>query len=197
MNSHPPKVLYEELPERPFKVFYNKTLVAEEDPNAVSTPRRKTRISKGSAIRRRTKKWASFEGQEKADSTGRISESVSVPDIFDVVETEGVYFGDMCTWPRAEEPLTYASFVEAVLSDECSIYQVTQKVFIANGWDTVKNEATVSLQLLRDSDLAEKVYLACVVSHPEGFNHGRIRNSLPLCRGQEQFASLRSCPVPS
>ena len=43
----------------------------------------------------------------------------------------------------AELDNSYTSFVEAVMSDDCSFYQLNQKLFVVNGWNTKKNEASV------------------------------------------------------
>jgi hypothetical protein len=50
--------------------------------------------------------------------------------------------------PPTPEPLKdpgYSSFVDAVLSDECSFYRLSLKIFVVNGWNKKKNEPLVSL----------------------------------------------------
>lgn len=137
-------MLYEELPERPFEVSYDKVLVGTvEDRHGVSTPRRKTRIPKDGAKRGHRRNRSCSRSQENVDSTGCISGFVSVPESGG---NDNLDYLSTCVVHNDEEVPTgtYASFVEAVLSDECSFYQLTQRVFVANGWDSVKNEATVS-----------------------------------------------------
>jgi hypothetical protein len=50
------------------------------------------------------------------------------------------------TGPPETVEIAYASFVDAVLSDECSFYQLGQKLFVANGWNPVRNETSVRVQ---------------------------------------------------
>ena len=42
----------------------------------------------------------------------------------------------------------YVSFVDAVMADECSLYQVSRKTFVCNGWNLKKNQSVVSFIFL-------------------------------------------------
>jgi len=153
MNPPRPQVFYEELPDRPFKVVYDTTTFGEQHQD-LSTPRRKTRITK----ERRTRKHPRPERKEKVDGTG-IPGSLSDPDglptfmdslfspgIMDGFGNEDTNLSNTCMYdevPPSNVDLTYAGFVDAVLSEECSFYQLSQKVFVANGWNPVKNETNV------------------------------------------------------
>lgn len=37
----------------------------------------------------------------------------------------------------------YQVFIEAVLADECEVYQLSNNLFVVNGWNVQKSEATV------------------------------------------------------
>ena len=164
MDSPPLKVIYEELPEQPFTVHYNK---AEEDRD-ISTPNRKVRITA-----RRCKAKKHPKNKEKVNSLvltpADIPDNDTLPNLDDTVtglDTLPASDDTTIGWGNEdpdfgnEDPsfesdpvpknadLTYLAFVEAVLSDECSFYQLSQKVFVANGWDPVRNEATVRVSLL-------------------------------------------------
>jgi hypothetical protein len=154
MDSPPPKVFYKELPESPVKVFYGQTSLGAQD---VSTPRRKTRTARGVCPGR---KCPHSESKEEVNSGSRIPDRNPCPDILPAfVETtflDDNYFGnkdndgsnvcalevDKVEWHQKMD-LAYASFVGAVLSDECSFYQLSKKIFVANGWNPVKNETNV------------------------------------------------------
>lgn len=42
----------------------------------------------------------------------------------------------------------YEKFVDAVLADECAVYQISDNLFVVNGWDQRLNMSMVSIQLL-------------------------------------------------
>lgn len=161
MDSPPAKVLYDELPEQSLKVVYD----AETSPSRNgSTPKRKTRVAKGRQSHH-TGRHGHSESREK-ESREKLKESTHkapagpaprIPPPFwdDHVGDEDVNVDNgpagTCTQGVEElvqdTALAYPGFVEAVLSDECSFYQLSQKTFVANGWDSVKNEANVRVVL--------------------------------------------------
>ena len=143
MNSPPQRVSYEELPERPFNVNYDTTLTPEN--LDLSTPRRKTRITK----ERRTREHL-YRKKKKVVSAGD-SDGPGQSDAHDLVDSSFEIVSSLpdTTCTPTEEPLSkvdlmYAGFVDAVHSDECSFYQLSQRVFVANGWNLVREEPNVS-----------------------------------------------------
>ncbi len=152
MYSPPQKVTYRDLPDQPVEVFYGQTrpsLAANHQD--ISTPRRKTRVARGRQLRHPSKRRRS-DSKEK-DNFGGIPECT--PDtlpafVNDDDEDNRPNLGNMC-WQDEPLPqntdLAYAGFVEAVLSDECSFYQLSQKTFVANGWNPAKNETNVRVTL--------------------------------------------------
>jgi len=152
MNSPPPKVVYDELPEMPRRVLYDTTLMED-----VSTPRRKTRVQKKERRLVVARKRTGVARQEKVNSSAQGPEWIPASEPLAFVDNcDNVPFGEeddnrnTCTGQEDRLPrdLTYSSFVDVVLSDDCSFYQLTQKVFVANGWDCIKNEATVCVLIL-------------------------------------------------
>jgi hypothetical protein len=147
MDSPPQKVFYGDLPDRPFEVFYSGKV------HDISTPRRKTRVATGGPTRKRPRS----DSKEKDNNFGRIPECTPMQDTLPCVMTPRLNDDDFGEETRADfgsmgcqaEPsspntdLTYAGFVEAVLSDECSFYQLSQRIFVANGWNPAKNETNV------------------------------------------------------
>lgn len=48
-----------------------------------------------------------------------------------------------CLYPQSSEEDSYESFVEAVLAQVCSVYQLTQRMFLVNGWNSISKTPTV------------------------------------------------------
>ena len=157
MDSPPLKVTYDELPERASKVLYDNTWHAKEHEGVIiATPRRKTRITKERNTRKRPR--LDSLSKERSNESGHTPEGMSCTDTLPALRplpllddftnsgNGGANFGD---WredeadPPQNVDITYASFVDAVLSDECSFYQLSQRVFVANGWNPGKNETNV------------------------------------------------------
>lgn len=148
MDSPPPKVFYEELLEQPPKVLYDDIDiwgVKEHEEVIQGTPKRKTRITKERHTRKRPRPGS--PGTERPNAARRASEFVWSPDTLPILD-DSTNFG--ITQEDETPPETvdsaYASFVDAVLSDECSFYQLSQKLFVANGWNPVRNETSVRVQ---------------------------------------------------
>ena len=149
MYSPPPKVTYR-VPDQPVEVFYGRTRPLLEDQD-ISTPRRKTRVERGRLTRKRP-----HSNSKEDDSFGHLPECM--PDSLWASVNKGnddnrdnrPSDGIMCDsdeHPPQKTDLAYAGFVEAVLSDECSFYQLSRKTFVANGWNPAKNEANVRVTL--------------------------------------------------
>ena len=154
MDSPPPKVCYGELPEQPFQVFYAQTSFATSQD--VLTPRRKKRIARSGRTRKRPRSESTDHSSRRPECTQDILPAVGENSIlnndFGAIDIDfgGVFAGsDEAEPPSPKAELTYAGFVAAVLSDECSFYQLSQKVFVANGWDAVRNEANVCVAPLQ------------------------------------------------
>ena len=149
MDSPPPRVTYGKLPDQPFEVSYGQTSLSAKH-QEISTPRRKTRISKGS----RTWKRPRLESKENVDSAS-IPECTPASDLNDIdcenEDNQGAHQAweiDKDVLPQTSD-ITYTGFIGAVMSDECSFYQLTQKIFVANGWNHLKNETNVRVLLLQ------------------------------------------------
>ena len=52
---------------------------------------------------------------------------------------------DVLTEECQKDEADYAVFVNAVLAEECPLYQLTKTMFIVNGWDPKAATATVSI----------------------------------------------------
>lgn len=156
MYSPPLRVTYRDLPDQPVEVFYGQTRpsLATEDQD-ISTPRRKIRVARG----RHTRKRPRSDSKEK-DSFGGIPEWTldTLPDSVETPVNDNESGLDdnrpglgNTQWqdepPPQNTDLAYSGFVEAVLSDECSFYQLSQKTFVANGWNPAKNETNVRVTL--------------------------------------------------
>jgi hypothetical protein len=149
MHSPPLKVFYEELPEQPPKVLYNNIWGMKEDEAVIGTPKRKTRITK----ERHTSKRPCLESPstERPNDAHNASELASFPDILPILDDSTNFRDTQEQEARSSETvnIAYASFVEAILSDECSFYQLSQKLFVANGWNFMRNETSVSFKRVK------------------------------------------------
>lgn len=183
MDSPPAQVLYDELPESPVqKVLYGDSTLTS-DLKDVSTPRRKTRTHKANQgvrcqkrLRRRSRSNEVIERSCNSQAEGPLGANSLAED-----ELLPYNFEDPYTWQcdsdRQAMPghtmdsgtsSSYAAFVEAVLSDECSFYRLSRRVFVANGWDSLRKETNVrKTPLLLGSETQLRRYLAYVVPYPE------------------------------
>jgi hypothetical protein len=144
MDSPPPKVFYADLPEQPPKVLYDNIWDTKEDEGVIiGTPKRKTRIAKERHTRKRPR-----PANPSTERPNDASEFTSSPDTLSILD-DSTNFGDtqedQAGLPETVD-IAYASFVDAILSDECSFYQLSQKLFVANGWHPVRNEMSVRVQ---------------------------------------------------
>jgi len=141
------------LPDSPIqKVAYEGV-----SPSGEATPQRKPRrLYKAQNPKRKRQKGSHVfapivvhEGESTSQTT------INPSDVFDMdgLRAENNWPSDdiltFQTSPRVPLQATeiddsYFSFVEAVLSDECSFYQLSQKLFVVNGWNIKKNETSVS-----------------------------------------------------
>ncbi|KAF9476550.1 hypothetical protein BDN70DRAFT_812128 [Pholiota conissans] len=81
------------------------------------------------------------------------------------------YFDDADALPQHEESRKYSIFVDAVASDQCSFLQLTQDIFIANGWNINKDEATTKWYHIHSIPVGDKQTTACLC--PQGKDNGR------------------------
>jgi hypothetical protein len=147
MDSPPWKVFYAELPEQPPKVLYDDIWGAKEQEGVfIGTPKRKTRITKERHTRKRFRHES--PSTETPNDARHTSEFASSSDTLPILD-HSTDFQDTQedeAGPPETVDIAYASFVDAVLSDECSFYQLSQKIFVANGWNPVRNETSVRVQ---------------------------------------------------
>jgi len=124
---------------------------SENDTGPIITPRRRRRSKPNH--RRRTLPHSSYgpEGDESEmhpttpkNYTAQIAltEVQKTHDNTDInVDIESIHL------PNPEPiPLTtpYQYFIEAVFAEECAIYQLSQRLFVVNGWNRRTNMITVS-----------------------------------------------------
>lgn len=163
MDSPPRQVVYDKLPDSPVRdVTYDDGISGREV--YPCTPRRKTRVE---TSRKRLRKNYQLHSENASDPgpghvgtrAGDRKSEVMLPG------PEGLATGALTgqdleqayTWEPGFEPLTvkpvqevdiaYACFVEAVLSDECSIYQLSQNLFVVNGWNATRHESNVCISI--------------------------------------------------
>ena len=159
MDSPPQNVSYD-IPDSPVEgVAYEKVTL---DDNPV-TPRRKTRTvaPRQAPVRRRRRihqavvPASSYVAASETESLSG-SNCLQDPDQCEPhpPDSHGVGWE---TWDMEEPSLQigpaeaqnpYARFLEAVLSDDCSFFQLSQRIFVVSGWNFVKNEPSVHFDCL-------------------------------------------------
>lgn len=157
MDSPPRNVSYE-IPDSPIKGVAYEKVTLEDDP---VTPRRKTRTvaPRQAPVRRRRRIHQAVPASSYVAVSETLPESLS--------ESNYLQDPDQCDphppdshgadWDMEEpsslqiEPAEaqnpYARFLEAVLSDDCSFCQLSQRIFVVSGWNFVKNEPSVHFDL--------------------------------------------------
>jgi len=191
MDSPPAHVLYDELPESPVqKVLYGDSILTS-DLKDVSTPRRKTRTHKANQgvrrqkrLRRRSRSNEAIERSCNSQAEGPLGANSLTEDELLPYNFEGPYTWQCDSSQDVSQATpghtmdsgtssSYAAFVEAVLSDECSFYRLSRRVFVANGWNSLRKETYVSkTPLLLGSEIQLRRYLAYVVPYPEDLVDG-------------------------
>ncbi|KAF8169095.1 hypothetical protein BJ912DRAFT_1034702 [Pholiota molesta] len=73
--------------------------------------------------------------------------------------------------PDDDASRKYANFVDAVASDECSLLQLTQDIFIANEWNMQKDEATSKWYHIHSISIGRTQSTVCLC--PQGKDNAR------------------------
>ena len=156
-DSPPLKVTYAELPDSPIqKVAYEGVFSTGDVMYA--TPQRKPRRPYKDRKWKRQKTSSGRVSSPIPDNPSPVLEEPWQSSPLEVLDVEDVSADiskrsdelSMLRTPSSDVPSiaveldnSYTSFVEAVMSDDCSFYQLNQKLFVVNGWNTKKNEASV------------------------------------------------------
>ena len=161
----PLQVSYVDLPDSPVRdVVYDGDL-ADMALEASTPQRKRRRIAFTNAHRKRqsrtlvavsnhTKALPSeqVEGISLIDSQSIARHPSLSPEVLDFPDSSDLENQlERVKQPSAElviSEIRYARFVEAVLADECSFYQLSRKIFVSNGWSSKKNEPVVSVYLI-------------------------------------------------
>jgi len=71
-----------------------------------------------------------------------------------IIEANGLTHGNG-PFNKTTEVDPYQYFVEAVFSEECGVYQLSQSIFLINGWNSTRKTITVSTNYIRITLLQE------------------------------------------
>jgi hypothetical protein len=119
-----------------------------DDPRNTTTPQRKRRrperVSRHRLHSQAQASNRSLTGNNAAESTMQDRESAQSEDENGdllLPEPQDHESGD----PSATTAVHFQHFVEAVLLEDCGFYQLSNSLFVVNGWDPKKCEPTVSL----------------------------------------------------
>ncbi|KAH9478296.1 hypothetical protein JR316_0008749 [Psilocybe cubensis] len=145
MYDSPPPIVYALPPESPSTIQY--APVKPQDCELITTPIRKKRKVSGPVKRTKV-----ADRQGKAQNTEHTPGQQSTPATFtdfpepNVLETSNQELEatdddiDTRLLPNFDE--NYSLFLDAVLAEECGLFQLTSRLFVVNGWNILRGEST-------------------------------------------------------
>uniref|UniRef100_A0A8H8CF18 HMG domain-containing protein n=1 Tax=Psilocybe cubensis TaxID=181762 RepID=A0A8H8CF18_PSICU len=128
-----PVIVYAPLPESPTQIDY--TPLPDIQGYDISTPQCKRRVAKGAR-----------QGNTKKKRHGNLS-NASIEDLLDDNEPSDMAMMDVEQGPGESEANMnddsedFLQFAEAVVAEECPIFQLTERMFVVSGWNAAKRES--------------------------------------------------------
>lgn len=167
-DSPPLQVAYSSLPDSPIQVAYENAEYSMLD-MAHTTPQRKMRKPYQPQGQKRKRHVNESSRAKTSNIPGKTSAPVSYPEspvrlkdkisnVSDIAtETEALQTDSLdpdeeFNWewegltqiaPETNPIDGYSAFVDAVLSEDCPFFQLNRNIFVVNGWNHKKKEASV------------------------------------------------------